>query len=67
MVQVKSNNITFNPFCVVLAGNSNKDDENLATDETKYLELNPISTFSLLRLSSSASIPLNFLNLWVLS
>jgi len=35
----RSNNITFNPFCTILAGKSTKEDENLATDETKYLEL----------------------------
>ena len=35
--KIKSNDI--NPFCVILAGNSNKEDEHLATDESQYLSL----------------------------
>ena len=35
----KLKNVKINPFCVILAGNSSKEDENLATDETKYQEL----------------------------
>ena len=34
---IKNNDI--NPFCVVLAGNSTKEDEHLATDEREYLKL----------------------------
>jgi len=42
MIQAKSlknQDQDVNPFCVVLAGNSSKEDEHLATDESHYLTL----------------------------
>lgn len=38
-IKTKENNTEINPFCVVLAGNSNKEDEHSATDEKHYLTL----------------------------
>ena len=35
----KMKDVKINPFCVILAGSSSKDDENLATDEYQYQEL----------------------------
>ena len=36
---IKKNRINIKPFCTVLAGNSSKEEEELATDEYKYKDL----------------------------
>ena len=36
---IKKNRLSIKPFCTILAGNSSKEDEELATDEYKYKDL----------------------------